>query len=100
MIFKKIVYLKRLIKFSIKIINVNFLLHICNLIALINFIFFVLYISMILINLSFSVSFLDYVGFIKKIMKLMQHKYPSIKKLEIELRQLEEPITLPSRPCE
>ncbi|XP_029661037.1 uncharacterized protein LOC115234257 isoform X4 [Formica exsecta] len=40
----------------------------------------------------------DYVGFIKKIMKLMQHKYPSIKKLEIELRQLEEPITLPSRP--
>lgn len=41
----------------------------------------------------------DYVGFIKKIMKLMQHKYPSIKKLEVELRQLEEPITLPSRPC-
>ncbi|XP_067208714.1 uncharacterized protein [Linepithema humile] len=40
----------------------------------------------------------DYVGFIKKIMKLMQHKYPSIKKLEIELRQLEEPITLPTRP--
>ncbi|XP_011159550.2 uncharacterized protein LOC105195713 isoform X2 [Solenopsis invicta] len=40
----------------------------------------------------------DYVGFIKKIMKLMQHKYPSIKKLEVELRQLEEPITLPSRP--
>lgn len=32
-------------------------------------------------------------------MKLMQHKYPSIKKLEIELRQLEEPITLPTRPC-
>ncbi|KAL0113891.1 hypothetical protein PUN28_011314 [Cardiocondyla obscurior] len=40
----------------------------------------------------------DYVGFIKKIMKLMQHKYLSIKKLEVELRQLEEPITLPSRP--
>ncbi|XP_018345777.1 PREDICTED: uncharacterized protein LOC108750650 isoform X1 [Trachymyrmex septentrionalis] len=40
----------------------------------------------------------DYVGFIKKIIKLMQHKYPSIKKLEVELRQLEEPITLPSRP--
>ncbi|EFN88312.1 uncharacterized protein LOC105191968 isoform X4 [Harpegnathos saltator] len=40
----------------------------------------------------------DYVGFIKKIMKLMQHKYPSIKKLEVELRQLEEPITLPTRP--
>ncbi|XP_070519498.1 uncharacterized protein [Cardiocondyla obscurior] len=42
----------------------------------------------------------DYVGFIKKIMKLMQHKYLSIKKLEVELRQLEEPITLPSRPYE
>ncbi|XP_029166241.1 uncharacterized protein LOC114937063 isoform X4 [Nylanderia fulva] len=40
----------------------------------------------------------DYVGFIKKIMKLMQHKYPSIKKLEVELRQLEEPVTLPTRP--
>ncbi|XP_071643870.1 uncharacterized protein [Temnothorax longispinosus] len=40
----------------------------------------------------------DYVGFIKKIMKLMQHKYPSIKKLEVELRHVEEPITLPSRP--
>ncbi|XP_034942637.1 uncharacterized protein [Chelonus insularis] len=40
----------------------------------------------------------DYVGFIKKIMKLMQHKYVGIKKLEVELKQLEEPITLPSRP--
>ncbi|XP_063981968.1 uncharacterized protein LOC135165006 isoform X2 [Diachasmimorpha longicaudata] len=40
----------------------------------------------------------DYVGFIKKIMKLMQHKYPNIKKLEVELKQLEEPITLPTRP--
>lgn len=29
----------------------------------------------------------------------MQHKYPSIKKLEVELKQLEEPITLPTRPC-
>lgn len=28
----------------------------------------------------------------------MQHKYPGIKKLEVELRQLEEPITLPTRP--
>ncbi|XP_053597015.1 uncharacterized protein LOC103572355 isoform X1 [Microplitis demolitor] len=42
----------------------------------------------------------DYVGFIKKIMKLMQHKYPSIKKLEVELKQLEEPITLPTRPSQ
>lgn len=41
----------------------------------------------------------DYVGFIKKIMKLMQHKYLSIKKLEVELKQLEEPIILPTRPC-
>ncbi|KAF7991901.1 hypothetical protein HCN44_010702 [Aphidius gifuensis] len=40
----------------------------------------------------------DYVGFIKKIMKLMQQKYPSIKKLEVELKQLQEPITLPTRP--
>ncbi|KAL0882384.1 hypothetical protein ABMA27_000874 [Loxostege sticticalis] len=29
----------------------------------------------------------DYVGFIKKIMKLMQHKYHQLKILEIELRQ-------------
>lgn len=31
----------------------------------------------------------DYVGFIKKIMKLMQHKYHELKLLEIELRQEE-----------
>ncbi|XP_029043007.1 uncharacterized protein LOC114876098 isoform X4 [Osmia bicornis bicornis] len=42
----------------------------------------------------------DYVGFIKKIMKLMLHKYPTIKKIEVELRQLEEPITLPTRPSD
>lgn len=30
----------------------------------------------------------DYVGFIKKIMKLMQHDYPGIKKVEIEMKQL------------
>lgn len=29
----------------------------------------------------------DYVGFIKKIMKLMQHKYHQLKILEVELRQ-------------
>ncbi|KAK2585125.1 hypothetical protein KPH14_008634 [Odynerus spinipes] len=40
----------------------------------------------------------DYVGFIKKIMKLMQNKYPSIKKLEVELKKLEEPVSLPARP--
>lgn len=42
--------------------------------------------------------FLDYVGFIKKIMKLMQHNYKSIVKLEIELKQLKEPVEVPSRP--
>ncbi|XP_065566676.1 uncharacterized protein LOC136031218 isoform X4 [Artemia franciscana] len=31
----------------------------------------------------------DYVGFIKKIMKLMQTKYPQIQKVEVELRHLE-----------
>lgn len=30
----------------------------------------------------------DYVGFIKKIMKLMQHQYPLMQKLEIEMKQL------------
>ncbi|XP_006620600.1 uncharacterized protein LOC102674931 isoform X2 [Apis dorsata] len=38
----------------------------------------------------------DYVGFIKKIMKLMLHKYSTIKKIEVELKQLEEPINLPT----
>lgn len=41
----------------------------------------------------------DYVGFIKKIMKLMLHKYSTIKKIEVELKQLEEPVNLPARPC-
>ncbi|XP_076242867.1 uncharacterized protein LOC143184488 isoform X1 [Calliopsis andreniformis] len=40
----------------------------------------------------------DYVGFIKKLMKLMFHKYPNIKKIEVELKQLEEPVDLPTRP--
>ena len=30
----------------------------------------------------------DYVGFIKKIMKLMQHDYPQLKKVEVEMKQL------------
>lgn len=42
----------------------------------------------------------DYVGFIKKIMKMMQHKYKSISKTEVELRQLEESDTPPTRPLE
>ncbi|XP_024226984.1 uncharacterized protein LOC100749615 isoform X1 [Bombus impatiens] len=42
----------------------------------------------------------DYVGFIKKIMKLMLHKYSTIKKIEVELKQLEEPVNLPTRPSD
>lgn len=33
--------------------------------------------------------FTDYVGFIKKIIKLMQNKYHQLKLLEVELRQEE-----------
>ncbi|XP_076067757.1 uncharacterized protein LOC143040560 [Oratosquilla oratoria] len=40
----------------------------------------------------------DYVGFIKKIMKMMQHKYVMVSKIEIELRQLDETNKPPSRP--
>nr|XP_017018234.2 uncharacterized protein LOC108071835 isoform X2 [Drosophila kikkawai] len=40
----------------------------------------------------------DYVGFIKKIMKLMQHGYSEIQSIEIELRILEETSAPPSRP--
>lgn len=40
----------------------------------------------------------DYVGFIKKIMKLMQHNYQTILKLEVELKQLQEAPDVPSRP--
>ncbi|XP_022919928.1 uncharacterized protein [Onthophagus taurus] len=39
----------------------------------------------------------DYVGFIKKIMKLMQKDYLTISKLEVELKQLEE-ASVPNRP--
>ncbi|CAH0553926.1 unnamed protein product [Brassicogethes aeneus] len=39
----------------------------------------------------------DYVGFIKKIMKLMQHNYWTVSKLEVELKQLEES-AVPARP--
>ncbi len=42
--------------------------------------------------------FADYVGFVKKIMKLMQTVYVTIKKIEIELRQLEEDTKMPKRP--
>ncbi|KAL5277264.1 hypothetical protein ACFFRR_002473 [Megaselia abdita] len=40
----------------------------------------------------------DYVGFIKKIMKLMQKGYDEIQALEVELRILEETSAPPSRP--
>ncbi|XP_017869610.1 PREDICTED: uncharacterized protein LOC108618204 isoform X3 [Drosophila arizonae] len=40
----------------------------------------------------------DYVGFIKKIMKLLQHGYTEIQSIEIELRILEETSAPPSRP--
>ncbi|KZC12327.1 hypothetical protein WN55_04178 [Dufourea novaeangliae] len=40
----------------------------------------------------------DYVGFITKIMKLMLRRYPSIKKIEVEMTQLQEPVNLPARP--
>lgn len=41
----------------------------------------------------------DYVGFIMKIMKLMQQKYSSIKQMEVEMKQVEEMSEPPSRPC-
>ncbi|KAH8397887.1 hypothetical protein KR222_004800 [Zaprionus bogoriensis] len=40
----------------------------------------------------------DYVGFIKKIMKLLQHGYAEVQSIEIELRILEETSAPPSRP--
>ncbi|XP_076366742.1 uncharacterized protein LOC143255252 isoform X2 [Tachypleus tridentatus] len=40
----------------------------------------------------------DYVGFIKGIMKLMQLKYQNIRKIEVEMRQIEEMAEPPARP--
>lgn len=40
----------------------------------------------------------DYVGFIKKIMKLMQVKYTNLRKVEIDMRQLETITEPPRRP--
>lgn len=45
-----------------------------------------------------EIPFLDYVGFIKKIMKQMQKGYNEIQALEIELRILEKTSAPPSRP--
>lgn len=30
----------------------------------------------------------DYVGFIKKVMKLLQKRYPDMRKVEVELKQM------------
>ncbi len=46
----------------------------------------------------YNFHFLDYVGFIKKIMKLMQQDYPMIAKIEVELTQEKEMDHLPNRP--
>jgi hypothetical protein len=40
----------------------------------------------------------DYVGFIMKIMKLMQLKYASIKQIEVEMKLMEELSEPPQRP--
>lgn len=40
----------------------------------------------------------DYVGFIKKIMKLMQIQYPMMAKVEVEMTQEKEMDELPNRP--
>lgn len=45
-----------------------------------------------------TICFADYVGFIKKIMKLLQHGYGEVQSIEIELRILEETSAPPSRP--
>ncbi|XP_011504744.1 PREDICTED: uncharacterized protein LOC105367675 [Ceratosolen solmsi marchali] len=40
----------------------------------------------------------DYIGFITKILKLLQHKYSGIDHVEVELKQIEEPVEFPVRP--
>merc|ERR1719367_2376307 len=42
----------------------------------------------------------DYVGFIKKVMKLMQRQYPMMAKVEVEMTQEKEMDQLPNRPME
>ena len=44
--------------------------------------------------------FTDYVGFIKKIMKLMQNEFPMFRKIEVELTQEKEIEKIPDRPSE
>ena len=42
----------------------------------------------------------NYVGYIMKIMKLMQIKHQSISKMEVEMKLIRELAELPSRPSE
>lgn len=42
----------------------------------------------------------NYVGYIMKIMKLMQQKYPTILKMEVEMKVIRELAELPDRPGE
>lgn len=48
--------------------------------------------------MAFPLQTSDYVGFIKKIMKLLQKGYNEIQALEVELRILEQTSAPPSRP--
>jgi hypothetical protein len=43
--------------------------------------------------------FTDYIGFITKILKLLQHKYSGIDHVEVTLKQVEDPVEFPVRPC-
>lgn len=49
-------------------------------------------------NNGLAIVLIDYVGFIKKIMKLLQKGYNDIQALEVELRILEQTSAPPSRP--
>ena len=50
------------------------------------------------INYFLLNQFSDYVGFIKKIMKLMQNEFPMFRKIEVELTQEKELEKIPDRP--
>ena len=52
----------------------------------------------VFLKFTYHSIFSDYVGFIKKIMKLMQNDYPMIAKIEVELTQEKEMDHLPNRP--
>ena len=48
------------------------------------------------LKIDFSIA--DYVGFIKKVMKLMQNEFPMFRKIEVELTQEKEIEKIPDRP--